>query len=272
MAQIRRRLAATAGSLKFEGFELLNRRQAISRAASNSGQPDARVRWTGATLVWIRWGQAPASPHVLLPATRGKACPPPRPRFGEVNRSTNSTNRPRRTRLAKSSTRSVSRRAPRPSASTAASTMKRGRRGAILRLPAGRAGQLMAPDGADSIRVAYDDRYLYVGLEMSMRDLADLRDGLGRRGSAPPSDESISDSTPRTTIRTPTSSKSTPRAFRTISCRSTIPAPTTTTRLSGRSPPFTPRGLECRVPDPVLTDAVSGAGGRSNRVGFSGPP
>jgi hypothetical protein len=50
---------------------------------------------------------------------------------------------------------------------------------------------LMAPTEQTRVRVAYDDRYLYVGLEMSMRDIADLRDGLGRRGSAPPSDRVI---------------------------------------------------------------------------------
>jgi hypothetical protein len=40
-----------------------------------------------------------------------------------------------------------------------------------------------------TIRVAYDDRYLYVAVEMLMRDPALIRDGLGRRGSAPPSDK-----------------------------------------------------------------------------------
>ena len=39
-----------------------------------------------------------------------------------------------------------------------------------------------------TIRVAYDDRYLYVAIEMFMRDPSLIRDGLGRRGSAPPSD------------------------------------------------------------------------------------
>src|SRR5712691_3660418 len=40
-----------------------------------------------------------------------------------------------------------------------------------------------------TIRVAYDDRYLYVAVEMFMRDPSLVRDGLGRRGSAPPSDK-----------------------------------------------------------------------------------
>ena len=40
-----------------------------------------------------------------------------------------------------------------------------------------------------TIRVAYDDRYLYVAVEMFMRDPSLIRDGLGRRGSAPPSDK-----------------------------------------------------------------------------------
>src|SRR6266550_3308075 len=42
-----------------------------------------------------------------------------------------------------------------------------------------------------TIRVAYDDRYLYVAVEMFMRDPSLIRDGLGRRGSAPPSDNVI---------------------------------------------------------------------------------
>ncbi len=40
-----------------------------------------------------------------------------------------------------------------------------------------------------TIRVAYDDRYVYVAVEMFMRDPSLIRDGLGRRGSAPPSDK-----------------------------------------------------------------------------------
>ena len=40
-----------------------------------------------------------------------------------------------------------------------------------------------------TIRVAYDDRYVYVAVEMFMRDPSLMRDGLGRRGSAPPSDK-----------------------------------------------------------------------------------
>jgi hypothetical protein len=40
-----------------------------------------------------------------------------------------------------------------------------------------------------TIRVAYDDRYVYVAVEMFMRDSSLIRDGLGRRGSAPPSDK-----------------------------------------------------------------------------------
>jgi len=39
-----------------------------------------------------------------------------------------------------------------------------------------------------TIRIAYDDRYAYVAVEMFMRDPSLIRDGLGRRGSAPPSD------------------------------------------------------------------------------------
>ncbi len=42
-----------------------------------------------------------------------------------------------------------------------------------------------------AIRIAYDDRYLYVAVEMLMRDASLIRDGLGRRGSAPPSDNII---------------------------------------------------------------------------------
>src|SRR5712691_8329236 len=40
-----------------------------------------------------------------------------------------------------------------------------------------------------TIRIAYDDRYVYVAVEMFMRDPSQVRDGLGRRGSAPPSDK-----------------------------------------------------------------------------------
>ena len=48
---------------------------------------------------------------------------------------------------------------------------------------------MMAPTEATSVRVAYDDRYLYVAVEMLMKDPTEVRDGLGRRGSAPPSDK-----------------------------------------------------------------------------------
>ena len=47
---------------------------------------------------------------------------------------------------------------------------------------------MMPPTESTSVRVAYDDRYLYVAVQMAMRDVVELRDGLGRRGSAPPSD------------------------------------------------------------------------------------
>jgi hypothetical protein len=47
---------------------------------------------------------------------------------------------------------------------------------------------MAAPTEQTSVRIAYDDRFLYVAVEMLMRDVGDLRDGLGRRGSAPPSD------------------------------------------------------------------------------------
>ena len=47
---------------------------------------------------------------------------------------------------------------------------------------------MLPPTEATTVRVAYDDRYLYVAVQMLMRDVSQLRDGLGRRGSAPPSD------------------------------------------------------------------------------------
>ena len=47
---------------------------------------------------------------------------------------------------------------------------------------------MMPPTESTMVRVAYDDRYLYVSVQMAMRDVSELRDGLGRRGSAPPSD------------------------------------------------------------------------------------
>jgi hypothetical protein len=47
----------------------------------------------------------------------------------------------------------------------------------------------MAPPTEDmAIRIAYDDRYLYVAVQMFMREPSDIRAGLSRRGSAPPSD------------------------------------------------------------------------------------
>jgi len=47
---------------------------------------------------------------------------------------------------------------------------------------------MMPPTESTTVRVAYDDRYLYVAVQMAMHDESELRDGLGRRGSAPPSD------------------------------------------------------------------------------------
>src|SRR5215471_16641253 len=44
------------------------------------------------------------------------------------------------------------------------------------------------PTESTVVRVAYDDRYLYVAVQMAMHDVSELRDGFGRRGSAPPSD------------------------------------------------------------------------------------
>ena len=45
---------------------------------------------------------------------------------------------------------------------------------------------MMPPTESTSVRVAYDDRYLYVAVQMAMHDVVELRDGLGRRGSARP--------------------------------------------------------------------------------------
>jgi len=45
-----------------------------------------------------------------------------------------------------------------------------------------------APSERMTIRIAYDDRYLYAAVEMFMSDPSEIRDGLGRRGLAPPSD------------------------------------------------------------------------------------
>ena len=47
---------------------------------------------------------------------------------------------------------------------------------------------MMPPTETTTVQVVYDDRYLYVAAQMVMRDPSDLRDGLARRGSAPPSD------------------------------------------------------------------------------------
>jgi hypothetical protein len=47
---------------------------------------------------------------------------------------------------------------------------------------------MMPPTESTTVRIAYDDRYLYVAVQMAMHDESELRDGLGRRGSAPPSD------------------------------------------------------------------------------------
>lgn len=48
---------------------------------------------------------------------------------------------------------------------------------------------MQAPTEQTTVRVAYDDRYVYVAMEMFMRNPSDVRDGLARRGSAPPSDK-----------------------------------------------------------------------------------
>jgi len=48
---------------------------------------------------------------------------------------------------------------------------------------------MAAPTETTTVRVAYDDRYIYVAMEMLMRDPSQVRDGLARRGSAPPSDK-----------------------------------------------------------------------------------
>src|ERR1041384_1291014 len=47
---------------------------------------------------------------------------------------------------------------------------------------------MAAPTEATTVRVAYDDRYIYIAMEMLMRDPSQVRDGLARRGRAPPSD------------------------------------------------------------------------------------
>jgi hypothetical protein len=47
---------------------------------------------------------------------------------------------------------------------------------------------LAPPTEATTVRVVYDDRYLYVAVQMQMRNPLDVRDGLARRGNAPPSD------------------------------------------------------------------------------------
>ena len=44
------------------------------------------------------------------------------------------------------------------------------------------------PTETTTVRVVYDDRYLYVGVQMLMRNPLQLRDGLARRGNVPPSD------------------------------------------------------------------------------------
>jgi hypothetical protein len=48
---------------------------------------------------------------------------------------------------------------------------------------------MAAPTEATTVRVAYDDRYVYVAMEMFMHDPSGVRAGLARRGNAPPSDE-----------------------------------------------------------------------------------
>ena len=47
---------------------------------------------------------------------------------------------------------------------------------------------MAAPTEQTTVRVAYDDRYIYVAMEMLMRNPSNVRGGLARRGSAPPSD------------------------------------------------------------------------------------
>ena len=47
---------------------------------------------------------------------------------------------------------------------------------------------MQAPTEQTTVRIAYDDRYVYVAMEMFMRNPSDVRDGLARRGTAPPSD------------------------------------------------------------------------------------
>src|ERR1041385_3949139 len=44
---------------------------------------------------------------------------------------------------------------------------------------------MAAPTEATTVRVAYDDRYIYIAMEMLMRDPSQVRDGLARRGGAP---------------------------------------------------------------------------------------
>ncbi|PYR80845.1 MAG: hypothetical protein DMF87_07565, partial [Acidobacteria bacterium] len=48
---------------------------------------------------------------------------------------------------------------------------------------------MAAPTETTTVRVAYDDRYIYIAMEMLMHDPSQVRDGLARRGSAPPSDK-----------------------------------------------------------------------------------
>src|SRR5258705_8987669 len=62
------------------------------------------------------------------------------------------------------------------------------RAGAIADFVQEEPDNMMPPTETTKVRVAYDDRYLYVAVEMLMHDIGELRDGLGRRGSAPPSD------------------------------------------------------------------------------------
>src|ERR1051325_91884 len=45
---------------------------------------------------------------------------------------------------------------------------------------------MKAPTERTTVRVAYDDRFIYVGMEMLMQDASQVPDRLARRRSAPP--------------------------------------------------------------------------------------
>src|SRR6266550_3423391 len=59
----------------------------------------------------------------------------------------------------------------------------------ISDLQQGDPDNMAAPTERTTVRVAYDDRYVYVAMEMFMRNPSDVSEGLARRGSAPPSDK-----------------------------------------------------------------------------------